>query len=169
MSEIVVGFDQSAQSSAALKWAADYAVSMNLGLRAVVVLDWADSLGGYGYSWGVVGGTNVDGLVDAYKAEIARQFRAVDPRSDWTLQFIEGGRPGKVLVDAASEHGAALLVVGTREHTGFDRIVYGSVSHYCLNHATCPVVAVCVESTPADVEPAPAMPDSTTSESMAIS
>lgn len=167
MSEIVVGFDRSAQSGAALAWAADYATSRNLGLRAIAVLDWVDTLGGYGYTWGVVGGTNVDGLVDAYKAEIARRFQVVDPRPDWTLQFIAGGRPGKVLVDAAADHCAALLVVGTREHTGFDRIVYGSVSHYCLNHATCPVVAVCTEAALAGDGPTLAMPERATSGSMA--
>jgi hypothetical protein len=35
-----------------------------------------------------------------------------------------------------------MLVVGTREHTGVRRLVGGSVSHYCLSHASCPVVAV---------------------------
>jgi nucleotide-binding universal stress UspA family protein len=32
------------------------------------------------------------------------------------------------------------LVVG--EHTGLSRLVSGSTAHYCLNHATCPVVTV---------------------------
>jgi hypothetical protein len=36
-------------------------------------------------------------------------------------------------------------VVGTREHTGWGRVLGGSVSHYCLSHAHCPVVAVPVE------------------------
>ena len=37
---------------------------------------------------------------------------------------------------------AKLVVVGTREHVGLDRLLAGSVSHYCLSHAACPVVAV---------------------------
>ena len=36
----------------------------------------------------------------------------------------------------------ALLVVGTKVHVGISRIVAGSISHYCLSHAQCPVVAV---------------------------
>ena len=40
-----------------------------------------------------------------------------------------------------SKH-AELLVVGTREHVGLGRLLVGSVSHYCLRHAACPVVAV---------------------------
>ena len=33
-------------------------------------------------------------------------------------------------------------MVGTREHVGLGRLLTGSVSHYCLSHAGCPVVAV---------------------------
>jgi hypothetical protein len=36
---------------------------------------------------------------------------------------------------------AALSVVGTREHVGLGRLLSGSVSHYCLSHALCPIVA----------------------------
>ena len=42
----------------------------------------------------------------------------------------------------AESVGTALLVVGTKEHVGISRIVAGSISHYCLSHAQCPVVAV---------------------------
>jgi hypothetical protein len=38
--------------------------------------------------------------------------------------------------------GAAALVLGNRDHVGIDRLLVGSVSHYCLSHASCPVVAV---------------------------
>jgi nucleotide-binding universal stress UspA family protein len=37
---------------------------------------------------------------------------------------------------------ADLLVVGTGDHVGLGRLLVGSVSHYCLSHAKCPVVAV---------------------------
>jgi nucleotide-binding universal stress UspA family protein len=55
------------------------------------------------------------------------------------LDVVEGPA-GPVLVERARR--AALLVVGTREHVGLRRLVAGSVSHYCLSHAECPVVAV---------------------------
>ena len=55
------------------------------------------------------------------------------------MQFAHG-EVGSVLVHQA-EH-AALLVVGTREHVGLGRLLTGSVSHYCLSHAVCPIVAV---------------------------
>ena len=50
------------------------------------------------------------------------------------------GAPGPTLVDASRD--AAMLVVGTRVHTGISRVLFGSVSHYCLTHAQCVVVAV---------------------------
>jgi nucleotide-binding universal stress UspA family protein len=37
------------------------------------------------------------------------------------------------------------LVVGTRDHVGLGRLFAGSISHYCLSHASCPVVAVPAE------------------------
>lgn len=50
------------------------------------------------------------------------------------------GPPGPVLVGEAER--AQLLIVGTREHIGIRRLLTGSVSHYCLGHASCPVVAI---------------------------
>ena len=35
---------------------------------------------------------------------------------------------------------ADLLVVGTREPVWDHRYLAGSVSHYCISHASCPVV-----------------------------
>jgi nucleotide-binding universal stress UspA family protein len=63
----------------------------------------------------------------------------VSPRPDWVLQFASGDT-GPVLVRQSED--ARLLVLGTREHVGLGRLVSGSVGHYCLSHAVCPVVAV---------------------------
>jgi hypothetical protein len=80
-----------------------------------------------------------DEIEDLYRARITRIFDEVSPRPDWLIQFAHG-EVGAVLVHQA-EH-AELLVVGTREHVGLGRLVAGSVSHYCLSHALCPVVTV---------------------------
>lgn len=50
------------------------------------------------------------------------------------------GPAGPALTEAAA--GAYLLVVGSSGHHPLHRLVYGSVSRYCLGHAPCPVVAV---------------------------
>jgi nucleotide-binding universal stress UspA family protein len=73
------------------------------------------------------------------RAAITEIFREIAPEDDWSLQFAKG-KTRQILVDA-SRH-SRLLVVGTGEHVGLGRIMLGSTSHYCLSHASCPVVAV---------------------------
>ena len=69
----------------------------------------------------------------------ANRYEGVDPEPGWLLQFAEG-HPGKVLVEQSTS--STLLVVGTQEQAGLGRLLLGSVSHYALRHANCPVVAV---------------------------
>jgi nucleotide-binding universal stress UspA family protein len=76
---------------------------------------------------------------NAYCKAVTAVYDAIQPESDWQLKFLIG-EAGAVLV--AESVGAAMLVVGTREHVGIGRLISGSVSHYCLSHAECPVVAV---------------------------
>ena len=71
---------------------------------------------------------------------ISAVFRAAAPEPDWTLEFRDGPPTGRELVRASAD--ARLLVVGTREHVGLQRLISGSVSHYCVTHATCPVAAI---------------------------
>jgi len=138
---IVVGLDESASSRAALEWAAAHAKLTGSVLRAVHVLDWP-----YGLDEADVVPSHFTGpllthdqIEALYRGRITSVFDEVRPRPDWLIQFARG-EVGPVLVHQA-EH-AALLVVGTREHVGLERLLVGSVSHYCLSHAVCPVVAV---------------------------
>ena len=73
------------------------------------------------------------------KKTMAAMFDAIAPEPTWTLEFRVGATAQQLLKASA---GARMLVVGTREHVGLDRLINGSVSHYCLSHAQCPVVAV---------------------------
>ncbi|HEY6686649.1 MAG TPA: universal stress protein [Propionibacteriaceae bacterium] len=114
--EIVVGLDDSPSSKLALQWAAQHAKSTGAELRAVHV-----------YS---------TELEDTYRQAITAVFEAVSPRPNWALELLSG-YSGEVLVRQSKD--AQLLVVGTREHG--QRLV-GSVCHYCVSHAACPVVAV---------------------------
>jgi nucleotide-binding universal stress UspA family protein len=147
--EIVVGLDDSPSAKAALRWAAEQAICRHLVLRAIHVLDWP-----YGPSntplparrYDV--GPTFDDLQAAYLASITKVFDDISPRPDWPIQFATD-EPGPVLVRQSRD--SQLLVVGTREHVGFGRLLVGSISHHCLSHASCPVVAV-----PALTDAAPA-------------
>jgi nucleotide-binding universal stress UspA family protein len=80
------------------------------------------------------------------RASITAVFDEINPRPDWLIQFARGDT-GPVLV--RQSRNASLLVIGTPEHAGLGRLIAGSVGHYCLSHAACPLVAV-----PAALEPA---------------
>lgn len=134
---IVVGVDESPQSVAALEWAAAQAARSGARLRLV-------------HAWDV-GPSDMYGPTFALRETIVQDARArltkmiTDTLGSgtgpawWRLDLVRGPA-GPVLVDASSE--AGLLVLGTGEHAGVRRLLAGSVSHYCLSHATAPVVAV---------------------------
>lgn len=152
--DIVVGLDESAASTAALRWAAEQAELTGRRLRAV-------------YAWSLPSADELSGAplreVSAADAR-ARATRWLDdalgtgqPTTQPLLAVVEG-QPGPALVEAS--RAAGLLVVGTHEHTGLRRLVSGSVSHYCISHAQVPVVAVPASPTVYDgAEPADALPE----------
>ena len=138
---IVVGLDESSSSRAALEWAARYSRLVGGVLRAVHVLDWPYELDDADVMPGRPTGRILthDEIEGLYRGRITRLFDELHPKPDWLMQFAQG-EVGPVLVHQAER--AALLVVGTREHVGLGRLLSGSVSHFCLSHAVCPIVAV---------------------------
>jgi nucleotide-binding universal stress UspA family protein len=137
MTEIIVGLDQSLSARAALDWAAQQARATGQTLRAVHVISASST---YSIELGGVAVPVEPSEMDAPHREAAEAvFDSVQPELGWQLKFFSG-EAGPILV--AESVGAALLVVGTKEHVGIGRLISGSVSHYCLSHANCPVVAV---------------------------
>ena len=137
MSEIVIGLDLSRSARAALDWAAEHARATGRTLRAVNVISASAT---YSMALGGVAVPIEPSEMDApHRDAVAAIFDSVQPELGWQLKFFSG-EAGPILV--AESIGAALLVVGTKEHVGIGRLMAGSVSHYCLSHAQCPVVAV---------------------------
>jgi nucleotide-binding universal stress UspA family protein len=138
--EIVVGLDESPSSKAALDWAAEQAKSVGAVLRALHVLDWPSGLSAAAFPVPAdLMDVSREELQDSYRRAITAVFDAVSPHPEWILQ-VASGDAGEVLVRQSKD--TRLLVVGTRQHVGLSRMLSGSVSHYCLSHAVCPVVAV---------------------------
>lgn len=54
----------------------------------------------------------------------------------------EVGEPGMTICDVASEVGADVVVLGSHGHGWLQRVLLGSVSHYVLQHAPCPVLVM---------------------------
>jgi nucleotide-binding universal stress UspA family protein len=137
MSEIIVGLDLSPSARAALDWGAEQARATGQTLRAVHVINASST---YSMALGGVAVPIEPSEMDSARREaLEAVFDAVQPELGWRLKFFSG-EAGPILV--AESVGAALLVVGTKEHVGIGRLISGSVSHYCLSHANCPVVAV---------------------------
>ena len=144
---IVVGLDDDPGAAAALRWAVREARLRGGWVRAV-----------YAYSEPVVADVNLVPLETTPNLEHAQAAAEVWrdaalfglPEADEVLVSVQAriGPPGPVLIDAAAN--ADLLVIGSREHHPLYRLVHGSVSHYCLARAKCPVVAVPAEEPEGD-------------------
>ena len=134
---IVVGVDGSAPSIKALEWAIEQA--RRTGAKVEAVQAWEVPTM-YGSGMMVLpGGEEFDN--SARQSLEAAVNNALGGRLDVDIEpHTVGGHPAKSLIDMAE--GADLLVVGSRGHGGFVGTLVGSVSQYCVSHASCPVVVI---------------------------
>jgi nucleotide-binding universal stress UspA family protein len=136
---VVVGVDGSAESVAALAWAARYASAT--GARVQALLAW--------HYPGVVGEPPVDKVPESVRAQTEQEeqatldeavAKAVPGEPTGVEKSIGYGHPAEVLINASTE--ADLLVVGSHGHRAFTGMLLGSVSLHCVTGAFCPVVVV---------------------------
>jgi nucleotide-binding universal stress UspA family protein len=130
---VVVGADGSTESNAAVAWAQSYAQGTGASLRVVVAYMWPLS---YGYPM------QFEGFDPRGEAErVAEKVAAgLMLPTDRVSTHVVDGHAGEVLVADSAD--ADLLVVGARGHSVIERLTLGSISSYCLHHATAPVVVV---------------------------
>jgi nucleotide-binding universal stress UspA family protein len=130
---IVVGVDGFESSSAALRWAIHQAKLTGAVVEAVTA--WQIPVG-----TGLVPASDRPDYQDDARmvlTEAITEMYMIDTDVEVRPRVVEG-RAAQVLVDAAE--GAELLVVGNRGHGGLAEALLGSVSQYCVHHASCPVV-----------------------------
>jgi nucleotide-binding universal stress UspA family protein len=137
--EIVVGLDLSRSARAALGWASEQARATGQSLRAVHAVEVSPDFNMALRMGRVAVPMNASSMDTAYHEAVTAVYDSIQPEPAWRREFFFG-EAGPVLL--AESVGAALLVVGTKEHVGIGRLVFGSVSHHCLSHSPCPVVAV---------------------------
>jgi nucleotide-binding universal stress UspA family protein len=134
---VVVGIDGSPESVTALRWAAEHARCRRLPLEVI-------------HAWSIsdTEALRVDDLFQVAESRDRdrRQIedllgRSIDAgqRADVTLRLLDGNPVG-VLLEAAER--ASLLVVGSRGQGGITRLLLGSTSAACLQHASCNVAVV---------------------------
>ena len=133
---IVVGVDGSESSMAALCWAIRQARLTGSSVDAVTAWQVPSS---YGLAPIADGGMDFAGEAKKILAEALDEVSGAD--SDVVIRpSVAEGHPADVLVRTA--RGADLLVIGSRGHGGFTAALLGSVSHYCVHHASCPVLVI---------------------------
>ncbi len=127
---IVVGVDGSADSAAALRWAAAQAARSQLSIKVVTA---------FGPDHQFVDEEESRRLMDEVAAQATSEVQLAAP--EVAVSHVERlGSPRRVLVDESE--GANLLVVGSRGQGGFAGLLLGSVSRASIHGSKCPVVVV---------------------------
>jgi nucleotide-binding universal stress UspA family protein len=136
---VVVGVDGSAESVAALKWAAAYAAAIRARLRVVMAWHYPAAVGPAPV--GVAPAAVTDEVRRHVNEALGKTVAEAAVGEDLDVEKQVGyGHPAQVLVDESA--GSDLLVVGNRGHGAFTGMMVGSVSIHCVTHAHCPVVVV---------------------------
>jgi nucleotide-binding universal stress UspA family protein len=133
---IIVGVDGSDNSRHALEWAILLAQRFDATVVAVHAMGLLTQLGD---------GPPVPS--QSHRDELQAVFE-----SEWCAPLVTSGvshrylfrdgPPVMVLLDAADQQKADLIVVGSRGTGGFSELMLGSTSHHVAEHSVCPVLIV---------------------------
>ena len=132
---IVVGVDGSEESRAALRWAVGQARLTSAIVEAVTVWKYPSTLGYNAPFSSDDFATWADESLSGCVSDALEEGKPVDIR-----KTVVHGDATKALLEAA--HGAQLLVVGNRGHSGLSAALLRSVGHQCAHHVTCPLILV---------------------------
>lgn len=142
ISRIIVGVDGSDASLEALRYAQYLAGSLNAHIEAIGCWDYPRMYDSY-----ILAG--IEGFKESAEKVLSQAVTSVfgtDTPSNLTVSLVQGD-PRSVLIKAGKN--ADLLIVGRKGHGRLAGMLMGSVSSYCIAHATCPVM---VAHTPDNAE-----------------
>jgi nucleotide-binding universal stress UspA family protein len=134
---LVVGYDRHPAGRAALTFAGELAGALNVPLHVVHAVNDGDDA--------TSGPTNSTSASDGAVAEPEHLGDALDAAHVlWTYHRLTGD-PATILLDAADEHSAAMLILGRPEQglgATVGHIITGNVARNVLRRSTRPVVIV---------------------------
>lgn len=132
---IVVGVDGSEHSHLAVKWAADEAAARSATIWVVYAGPGSPKHVPGWYEEGPYEESVAQAVLDEAVGLVVTRQPALTVRRERLMDV-----PGAALVGASAQ--ADLLVVGARGVGRLKRLLVGSVSEQCMDHALCPVVIV---------------------------
>lgn len=134
--EIVLGYDDSDESRAALPVAVDLARS--IGAKLVVCFGYEPPRAG-----GEVGALRdqIEELGEEFGAAALQQVRAIDPDLAVEVQLVQD-RPTEAIVRLADEIDARFIVVGHRQRHLLAEVFIGSVLEGVMSETARPIVVV---------------------------
>ncbi|MCC6928123.1 MAG: universal stress protein [Gemmatimonadaceae bacterium] len=140
---VAVAFDSGASARDALAWAGWLASLGEVRLSACWVVHPAFENERHGASGEGAGIELLPATLDALTSELARRTREVLPDRPVSLQLEANmGRVDGALVDWSRREHADLLVVGSHQRHGFERLWNASISRGLLHHAPMSVAVV---------------------------
>ena len=136
---VVVGVDGSAESVAALRWAARYAAATGARVQAMLAWHYPSAVGEapVGVTPEPIRKETEAQMHETLDAAVGKAYAGQEATAEKSTAY---GHPAQVLIEASRE--ADLLVVGSHGHGTFTGMVLGSVSIHCVTSAFCPVVVV---------------------------
>jgi nucleotide-binding universal stress UspA family protein len=135
MSELVVGYDGSDCGKAALDKACDLA--KELGDKVVIVFGYAP--GGYGGGEIPTHREAVEEIAEKVTAEAAERVTAAGVEHEVRLKPL---KPAHALLEAAAEHEARMIVVGSYGEAPLKGVIIGSTPYRLLHQTERPVLVV---------------------------
>jgi nucleotide-binding universal stress UspA family protein len=135
MSEIVVGYDGSDCGKAALEKACELATE--LGDKVVIVFGYAP--GGYGGGEIPTHREAVEEIAEKVTAEAAQRAQAAGVEHEVRLKPL---KPHHALLEAAAEHDARMIVVGSFGEAPLKGVIIGSTPYKLLHQSERPVLVV---------------------------
>lgn len=140
--KIVVGLDGSEHSAYALQWA----IRMAQGMHSEVIAVFAIAPSTY-FDTGWAAPTVPIEYDEKWRAEVKTEFENVwcAPLRDAAVKYrtvIGDGRAASVIVKAADEFDADIVIAGRRGRGGVAELLLGSVSHELVLHCKRPVLVI---------------------------
>lgn len=142
---VLAAVDVSWHSRAALLWACEHAAIVDAPVTVLHVLhDPAEAPGKYSRNASDILSPMADTgerMLAEFMAEVQENHPNLARLAEARMKVMQG-LPARTIVDAAVQLSAALIVMGSRGHTGAPRLIFGSTAQKVVQLSPIPVTVV---------------------------